>query len=321
MVDIMSGLLSGMRGPLGGLGREYLREAEQDRRARYAQQAGLMPQRNVIDQEGNIQPDLLSQHMYGGGYYEQGLPLVTMSYNNRMQAARQEDQQAFELEKLAKSNEYAMQAQERAAQAAREAAFNAPPEPQQMAGVNDRIGMFEGSVSAIQNYENLLDQVATGGGTTMDPQRLGQMRNQVGQLVSGIVKSRYGAGASEEEYNRVLQQTLGTDSIESWTDLMGRNSKKAIGALQQGLAQERITAARLGQGLDYETAGNKWTQQRWQQVQSQTPPHIRSLDLVQAQKSAMDVAAQQQGLTERPTTSEAYDRRTQRQRQQGKGHQ
>ena len=309
MVNILGGLLAG---GLRGIGQQMIAESDRERRARYAQAGGAKMFPDAFGPGGAADGDKLSSHMYAGGYWDQGLPLVTQAIGNRNAISMQNLQQQNAMERLTYSNELAMQTWQKQQEASAQAAFNTMPQPSVMATVNEGIADYRKSEQAYVQASNFYNEIAAAGTVEWnDPRRSGRLRAMADQLVQQNMRP---GNASEDEYQRAFVSTFGVESmdeLDSWFKLQPEKAnQKVLGALQQNIAKHQLAARTKSDALNYTTASNKWTRQMWGNVAQNQPPGIANFDPGLARQTTVEKARRKQGLGEAASSREAYRKRT-----------
>jgi len=309
MVNILGGLLAG---GLRGIGQQMIAESDRERRARYAQAGGAKMFPDAFGPGGAADGDKLSSHMYAGGYWDQGLPLVTQAIGNRNAISMQNLQQQNAMERLTYSNELAMQTWQKQQEASAQAAFNTMPQPSVMATVNEGIADYRKSEQAYVQASNFYNEIAAAGTVEWnDPRRSGRLRAMADQLVQQNMRP---GNASEDEYQRAFVSTFGVESmdeLDSWFKLQPEKAnQKVLGALQQNIAKHQLAARTKSDALNYTTASNKWTRQMWGNVSRNQPKGIANFDPGLARQTTVEKARRKQGLGEAASSREAYRKRT-----------
>jgi len=308
-IDILGGLLSG---GLRGIGQQMVANSERERRAKYAQAGGAQMFPDAFGPGGVADSDKLGSHMYAGGYWDQGLPLVTQAIGNRNALAMENIQQQNAMERLKYSNDLAMESTMKQAQMSAEAAYNTMPQPTVWAGMQEQVQSYRQSEGAYTQAQNFYNEVASAGTVEWnDPRRSGRLRAMADQLVQQNMRP---GNASDDEYQRAFQSTFGVDSmdeLDSWFKVRpDAAQQKVLGALQQNIAKHQLAAREKSDVLNYASAGNKWLSQMWNQVAQNQPEGIRNFDPGAARQTRVEQARRRQGLDEAATTREAYKERT-----------
>jgi hypothetical protein len=307
-INILGGLLSG---GLRGIGQQMVAESERERRAKYAQAGGAQMFPDAFGPEGVANGDKLSSHMYAGGYWDQGLPLVTQAIGNRNAISMENLQQQNAMERLKYSNDLAMESAVKQAQMSAEAAYNTMPQPTVWAGMQEAVADYRKSETAYTQASNFYNEIAAAGTVEWnDPRRSGRLRAMADQLVQQNMRP---GNASDEEYQRAFQSTFGVDSmddLDTWFRVRpDAANQKVLGALQQNIAKHQLAAREKSDGLNYAAAGNKWLTQMWNQVAQNQPPGIANFDPGTARQTTVEQARRKQGLDEAASTREAYKKR------------
>jgi hypothetical protein len=267
--NTMSALLSGMSGPLGGLGKEQMRQAKIQELKDIAARGGATEQTNLFA-NGVQDSARVGQHLFANGRqeafpflgqeqsfqnqratqaqsFQNAQSLQGTAHNNAM--ARQLDQQAFVTQTNTQSQQNLMQSAQQT-----QMANYMNPQPQTQ---NDAFYANLDEGRALQAkytaVENVRDKVATYG-TVMktEPGRAAEVAQDMNAV---ILASRSDEALTDREYETQSQALFGFEGIQNRAMLVnyvsaGIDQLAVKGATQQYMARTAIELKSKSQDLN-----------------------------------------------------------------------
>jgi hypothetical protein len=293
--NTMSALLSGMAGPLGGLGREQMRQSKIQELKDIAQRGGATEQQNLF--ANGVQDSAgLGQHLFANGRTE-AFPFLgqEQSFQNQQASQAQGFANSQMLQGTAFNNAQALQnarqahqigmadtayqrnmASEQAKQAAVYNSATSPVVWQQFNKQAKDVQAAGAGYSALENIENIIQEH----GTSVWGNRQARAKlNQEAEMIMLQTATDMGMGAlTERERPALFRSIFGVDSFDQFADIMDQDYAAATGALQQLKAKQALRGKQGWDHLTNEGSSKRDLSAAAQQVGGYLPAAVRDFD-------------------------------------------